>query len=112
MSKIIIKVNNVDKVKAECAEACKKALTICGANWVEHAADLTPVDTGRLRERLEHQMDGDTTVQVGTNVEYAAYVEYGDNMAHTVGQAHYLRDSGMNNVDEYKNILEQELKSG
>lgn len=35
-----------------------------------------PVDTGRLRDSLEHEVQGDT-VRVGTNVEYAVYVEEG-----------------------------------
>jgi HK97 gp10 family phage protein len=40
------------------------------------AKEACPVDTGRLRDSLEHEVDGDT-LRVGTNVEYAAYVEEG-----------------------------------
>jgi HK97 gp10 family phage protein len=35
-----------------------------------------PVDTGHLRDSLEHEVDGDT-LRVGTNVDYAVYVEEG-----------------------------------
>jgi hypothetical protein len=35
-----------------------------------------PVDTGRLRDSLEHEVIGNT-LRVGTNVEYAVYVEEG-----------------------------------
>ena len=109
-TRVRIVVNNVDKVKAECAEAVKKALMICGNNWENHAKDLVPVDTGRLKNSLTHEMPDNDTVAVGTNVEYAEYVEYGEKAVHRVGQAHFLRDAGLNNVEEYKNILEKELK--
>ena len=110
MPTVKIKVNNIDKAKAECAEAVRKALMICGNNWENHAKDLVPVDTGRLKNSLTHEMPNDNTVAVGTNVEYAQYVEFGEKATHRVGQAHFLRDAGLNNVDEYKNIIESELK--
>lgn len=40
------------------------------------AAAGCPVDTGHLRESLEHEVDGDT-LRVGSNVSYAGYVEEG-----------------------------------
>jgi HK97 gp10 family phage protein len=44
---------------------------------VEGEAKLrTPVDTGRLRGSIASKVDGDKAI-VGTNVEYAPYVEYG-----------------------------------
>lgn len=39
-----------------------------------------PVDTGRLRNSIQHQIaldNGEITGRVGTNVEYAPYVEFG-----------------------------------
>lgn len=36
-----------------------------------------PVDTGRLRASINTQLQGDYKVRVGSNVEYAPYVEYG-----------------------------------
>lgn len=44
------------------------------------AKRLCPVDTGRLRSSITHALfveDGDLTAHVGTDVEYAAYVELG-----------------------------------
>lgn len=35
-----------------------------------------PVDTGQLRASITHEIEGQTGI-VGTNVEYAPYVEYG-----------------------------------
>jgi hypothetical protein len=35
-----------------------------------------PVDTGHLKESIEHEVDG-LTARIGSNVSYAAYVEEG-----------------------------------
>lgn len=44
---------------------------------VENAAKLNaPVDKGQLRQSITHEIDGNIGV-VGTNVEYAPYVEFG-----------------------------------
>lgn len=44
---------------------------------VENEAKIKcPVDTGQLRQSITHQVEGNTGV-IGTNVEYAPYVEYG-----------------------------------
>ena len=45
-----------------------------------YAQDLCPVDTGRLRDSITHAYNDDdeqVTLLVGTNVEYAPYVELG-----------------------------------
>lgn len=48
---------------------------------VESAAKrLAPVDTGRLRSSITHELATDTQGlhgRIGTNVEYAPYVEFG-----------------------------------
>lgn len=44
---------------------------------VENKAKIkAPVDTGQLRASITHEIDGETGI-VGTNVEYAPYVEFG-----------------------------------
>ncbi len=56
----------------------------------------TVVDTGRLRSSITHNI-GTTSAQVGTNVKYAGFVEYGtQNMAarHMEGSVKVL-DEGM-----------------
>lgn len=52
----------------------------------------------------------EATVYIGTNVKYAKKVEYGDNIKHTSGKAHFLRDAVTNHSDEYKKIVKQVLK--
>ena len=59
-------------------DAVVQALERCGEQAEGYAKDLTPVDTGNLRNSITHQVDdGESTVYIGTNVEYAPYVELG-----------------------------------
>lgn len=61
-----------DPVAAALARA---AVTVEGA-----AKRLCPVDTGRLRASITHRLGEDAEspfAEVGTDVEYAAYVEFG-----------------------------------
>lgn len=48
---------------------------------VESAAKRgTPVDTGRLRSSMTHELGregGDLVARIGTNVDYAVHVEFG-----------------------------------
>lgn len=56
------------------------AMERTGARIAETAQGLCPVDTGRLRSSIRYEVDGryrNFTVVVGTNVNYAAEVEYG-----------------------------------
>lgn len=54
-----------------------KALLNLGGRIQKAAKEACPVDTGNLRERITVSSPAPDTVTVGTNVEYAAYVEYG-----------------------------------
>lgn len=67
----------------------------------------TPVDTGRLRNSITHQLEGDDAVVIGTNVEYAAYVEYGTR--NTKAQP-YLKPGIEDNLDKYQEIVERFLR--
>jgi len=40
-------------------------------------SDGRGVDTGTLRRSITYEMDGEDAAEVGTNVEYASYVEFG-----------------------------------
>ncbi len=53
-------------------------LTAVGEFVKGQAKLLCPVDTERLRESIDFQVDREElSVMIGTNVEYAAYVEFG-----------------------------------
>jgi phage gpG-like protein len=70
------------------------------------------VDTGRLRNSITNKLgERENAVYIGTNVEYAPYVEYNDKARHYTGKTHFLRDAVQNHMDHYKAIMEAALKS-
>lgn len=88
------------------------ALESIGQEAEGYAKDDCPVDTGRLRNSIAHDVDeGEQAAYIGTNVEYAIYVEYGD-YNHTVGKKHFLRDAASTHGDHYRAIMEAIMKSG
>lgn len=54
----------------------KAPLNKLGARTIHGAMRDCPVKTGRLRSSLMYEVDGNTC-EMGTNVEYAPYVEFG-----------------------------------
>ena len=104
---IVIDVNNLNEAKVLSDEACRQALEICGQTWENHARDYAPVDTGRLKNSIEHHLQGNDTVVIQTNVEYAVYQEMGTSKQ---SGTPFLKPSGENHLSEYKNIIEQTLK--
>lgn len=70
--------DNSDKVLAALNEAVLRALEKCGLTAEGYAKKLCPVDTGNLRNSITHQVDDEEkAAYIGTNNEYAAYVELG-----------------------------------
>jgi HK97 gp10 family phage protein len=63
-------------VKAAYDQARERSLEIIGLTAEKYAKQIVPVDTGRLRNSITHEVDG-KEVYIGTNVEYAPPVEYG-----------------------------------
>ena len=104
---IVVEVNNLDEAKVLCKEACRQALEQCGQAYENHAKVYSPVDTGRLRNSIEHHLEGDDTVVIETNVEYAVYQEFGTSRQ---SGTPFLRPAGNNHISEYKNIIESALK--
>ena len=80
--KVIIRENNAELIKQEIHDGILHALEEVGLLAERFAKEnLTKnrsVDTGRLRNSITHAIDaGDMSVVIGTNVEYAQYVELG-----------------------------------
>jgi HK97 gp10 family phage protein len=57
--------------------AAEKALLQAAADVVDVAKQLSPVDTGRLKQSLGAVPLSSSRIRVGTAVEYGKYVEYG-----------------------------------
>lgn len=65
------------------------------------------VDTGRLRNSVTHAIDmGEEAVYIGTNVEYAPYVELGTSRSK---EKPYLRPAAQDHATEYRKIFEKHL---
>lgn len=99
-------VDNSDTVKNAKDATIRRILETIGQLAEGYAATKAPVDTGRLRGSITHAVDGHA-VHIGTNVEYAAYVEMGTR--HQRPQP-YLKPAITDHVAEYKSIAEAELK--
>lgn len=126
--------NNSGEVISTMQEAAIRALEKCGLTAEEYAKRLAPVDTGNLRNSITHQVDdGESAVYIGSNVEYATYVELGTgkyaeggrptpwvyqdakgNWHWTAGNPAqpFLEPAVADHAQTYRNIIEDEMKNG
>lgn len=107
---IEVKVNNVDAVIEDTQRKKKAALIKCGAAWESYAKQSAPVDTGRLRNSLHHEMEGEDTVDIGSDVEYAIYQELGTSRG--IKEKRFLTNAGKLHIDEYIQIIANEFNNG
>lgn len=99
--------DNTDEVLAAFERAKKRGLEAIGLTAEGHAKKETPVDTGRLRNSISHSTD-DEAAYIGTNVEYAPYVELG---ARGREGKHMLQRAASEHADEYKRLMEDSMKN-
>lgn len=86
----------------------EKALTIIGMTAERYAVEACPVQTGNLREHITNfPQPSEKAVIVGTNVEYAPYVELGTSRQ---TPQPFLRPAASDHADEYRDILKRTLK--
>jgi len=65
-------------------DAATKALNKACLTVMNSAKEKVPVDTGNLRNSITYEVDGNEGI-VGTNVEYAPYVEFGTGLFSSQG---------------------------
>lgn len=71
-------IDNSAEVLAVMQAAAIRGMEKCGLIAEGYAKKLCPVDTGNLRNSITHQLDtGGPSVYIGSNSEYAVYVECG-----------------------------------
>jgi HK97 gp10 family phage protein len=126
--------DNTTTVLDAIAKAKSKALESIGETAERFAIDLAPSDTTNLQQNITHQVDvAADKVYVGTDVEYAPYVELGTgihaeggggrptpwvyqdakgNWHYTHGQEPqpFLRPAAKDHKQDYAKILEDELQ--
>lgn len=98
--------SHLPEVQDAVEDAITKALEEIGLTAEGYAKKKCPVDTGRLRNSISHASTEDTAY-VGTNVEYAVYVEMGT--VNTKPQP-YLKPAVIEHTSTYKAIAERNLK--
>lgn len=90
-------------------EQIEQALIAIGLTAETYAKQECPVDTGRLRNSITHEVDmSEQAAIIGSNVEYAAYVELGTSRQKAQP---YLRPAAENHTSEYREIVKSALKS-
>lgn len=99
--------DNTDDVLSALERAKKRGLEAIGLTAEGYAKEDTPVDTGRLRNSISHATD-DEAAYIGTNVEYAPYVELG---ARGRKGVHMLQRAASEHTDEYKQLMEDSMKN-
>ena len=99
--------DNTDEVLSALEMAKKRGLEAIGMTAEGHAKKETPVDTGRLRNSISHATD-DEAAYIGTNVEYAPYVELG---ARGRDGKHMLQRAAAEHTDEYKQLIVDSMKN-
>ena len=124
--------DNSKEVLEAMQKAAVRALEKCGLTAEGYAKKLCPVDTGNLRNSITHTVDEEEpAAYIGSNAEYAAYVELGTgkyisggrptpwvyqdekgNWHRTNGQKAqpYLKPAVADHAQKYRNIIEDELK--
>lgn len=129
---IITVKDNSDEVLAAMESACNRALEKCGLVGEGYAKKLCPVDTGNLRNSITHMVnDGEKAAYIGTNSEYAVYVECGTGVDYPGGRqtpwvyqdakgdwhlTHgqrakpFIKPAVAEHGEQYKRIIEAELK--
>lgn len=103
--------DNTKEVLSALEKAIERGLEAIGLTAEGHAKEnLYPghgLDTGRLRNSISHTTD-DEAAYIGTNVEYAPYVELG---ARERKGLHYLKQAATEHTAEYKKLMEDSMKN-
>lgn len=138
MAKNIEYRDNTEEVLSALEAAIKRGNEAIGMTAERHAKKKCPVYTGRLRNSITYALAGEEThvksykankggkdretytydgtaegekesgVYIGTNVEYAVFVENG---ARGRAAVHFLQDAAANHSDEYKRLMEDSMKN-
>ena len=99
--------DNSEQILSALEKGIKNGLEAIGLTAETYAKKSTPVYTGRLRNSISHAVDGEAAY-IGSNVEYAPYVELGTNRAKA---HHMLQKAATEHSAEYKRLAEDAIQS-
>lgn len=111
-----VRLNNCDLAAREIRAATRRALETIGLLAEGYAKRACPVGTpestgipgyvgGTLRDSITHEVSGDSAY-IGTNVEYAPYVELGTRY---MDPRPYLRPAATEHGETYRRIVRSHL---
>lgn len=118
---VTVRSDNTKQFVSSIGTAIDRALEKIGLTAEGYAKDACPVGTpestgipgyvgGTLRNSITHSVNnGEKAVYIGTNVEYAPFVELGTSRK---AERPYLRPAAQNHQAQYRQIIEKELKNG
>lgn len=126
-------IDNSEEIKDNMKNALLRALEKIGMTAEKYAKRLCPVDTGNLRNSITHRVDeGEPAAYIGSDMEYAAYVELGTGKYYPGGRPTpwayqdakgnwhwtagnkaqpYLKPAAANYAAQYRQIVEDEMKN-
>ena len=116
-------ISNRAALMAAVNSAAQRAMETCGLKAESSAKNLCPVKTGRLRNSITHLTISEPAVLIGSNVEYAPYVELGHRQqpgryvpalkkrlkASKVNGKPFIRPAIENHMSEYQDIVNKEM---
>lgn len=130
---IQIKTDNRKAVLQALSQQTINALEVCGGKAETYAKRKCPVDTGMLRNSISHKVDtASGKCYIGTNTEYAPYVELGTGAYYSGGRKSawtyqdskgnwhitngakaqpFLKPAVSDHAAEYEKIIKSSLKS-
>lgn len=108
MNEIQIITDNTAETKDEIARRLLQALETVGLTAEADVKLKTPVgETGRLRNSITHVTEeSEKAVYIGTNTEYAPYVELGTSKMRAKP---YLKPTIEKNAEKYKEIIKNTM---
>lgn len=102
-----VRADNREAIANAIDRALVAALEEVGLVAEGYAKSACPVDTGRLRNSITHIVDeGGKCAVIGTNVEYAPYVELGTRHH---GPQPYLKPAAEDHESTYRSIFRKHL---
>mgnify|MGYP002801138488 FL=1 len=104
---VTVNEDNTEEASRGIQRAIDRALEEIGLAAEGYAKRACPVDTGNLRNSITHAVaSSEDAVYVGTNVEYAPYVELGTSKMQAQP---FLRPAATEHGDQYRQVLKNTL---
>ena len=100
-------VSNLSRIAQQAPEAASRALLQTAADIVDLTKQLSPVDTGALKQSYGAVPVSSTVVHVGSDMPYAPFVEYGTSRS---GAQPHLTPAFHQSEETFKVRLREEME--